>query len=135
MLEKVIYEIQHVLRSCPYYFMHKMTLLFSLFFPPFRVYASQEDCYAQRAANVLYLAYSGSSFLTEDGVPLYRCTTTSRESSYVYVCHGSNGIQKMEYAKGNCKGSATVVSQISFLEYCSGTKLTTLPTCMGPATF
>ena len=99
------------------------------------MYASQVDCYARRTSKLLYLSYSKTSFVTEDGVPLYQCKTTSRESSYVYVCHGSNGIQKMEYAKGNCKGSATVVSQISFLEYCSGTKLTTLPTCMGPATF
>jgi hypothetical protein len=103
------------------------------------VYTSQEDCYAQRATKLLYLTYSPTSFLMEDGVPLYRCTTISAESSYVYVCHGTTGIQKLVYFEANCKGIATVVMKTSFEafgeNYCSSTSLTTLLTCMGPPSF
>eukprot|EP01036_Dinobryon_divergens_P031176 gene31176-40534_t len=99
-----------------------------------KVYATQEDCYAQRATKLLYLTYSPTSFLTEDGAPLYRCITSSRVYSYVYVCHGTTAIEKQVFYAANCKGVATVTQRTFFGEYCSGTKLTTLPTCMGPPT-
>ena len=97
-----------------------------------RVYASQEDCYAQRATKMLYMVSSPTSFLTEDGVPMYQCITTSKRSSYAYVCHGRAGIEKLVYLKAKCKGVAAVSHRTSFGEYCSGTKPTTLPICMGP---
>ena len=100
-----------------------------------RVYASQQDCFKKQAAGVLYLTYSPTSFLTEDGVPLYDCITTSKKSSYAFVCHGRNGIQKLQYSKAKCQGKETVVRKTVFAEmndYCTGTTLTTLPTCMGP---
>lgn len=103
--------------------------------PYYRVYASQEDCYARRATKMLYMSYSSTGFLTEDGVPLYRCKTTSSRSSYVYVCYGSTGIQKLKYSEAKCKGAGTVVLKSSFDEYCSGAKLTTLPTCVGPPAY
>ena len=88
---------------------------------------------------MLYLTYSETSSLTEDGVPLYRCTTTSKGSSYVYVCHGSDGIQKLEYSQANCTGVATIASQTSFEAfgeyYCSWDAVSSLPTCIGPSTF
>eukprot|EP01036_Dinobryon_divergens_P032676 gene32676-42318_t len=102
------------------------------------VYTSQEDCFAKRAKGVLYLTYSPTSFLTSDGVPLYRCITTSKKSSYVYVCHGPTGFEKLVYSTSKCKGKATITRRTFFAqldEYCSGTTLTTLPTCMGPSTF
>ena len=100
----------------------------------YRVYASQDDCYARRASKMLYMTYSSTGFLAEDGAPLYRCVTTSKDSSYAYVCYGSTGIQKLKYSEAKCKGAATVVMKSAFEEYCSGTALTTLPTCIGPHT-
>ena len=102
--------------------------------PYHRVYASQDDCYARRASKMLYMTFSSTSLLAEDGVPLYRCITTSKESSYVYVCYGSTGIQKLTYSQSKCKGVAHVSMKSAFKEYCSGTALTTLPTCIGPHT-
>eukprot|EP01036_Dinobryon_divergens_P026252 gene26252-34876_t len=89
------------------------------------------------ASTVASLSKSVRAFLTEDGVPMYHCVTTSKKSSYTYVCHGPHGIEKLVYSRRNCKGKATVVRR-SFFEamgdYCSSTTLTTLPTCMGPST-